>query len=81
MVWNYRVVRNNSDEWEEFSIREVYYEKDGSVQGITVDAIAPISESVEGLREVLQRMLEACEKDVLVTHSLNDAINMRMPKQ
>ena len=81
MVWNYRVARNNNNEEEEFSIREVYYQEDGSIHGITVDAIAPVSESVEGLKEVLQRMLEACEKSVLVTHSLNDSNDMRMPEQ
>ena len=44
MVWNYRVARNNNNEEEEFSIREVYYQEDGSIHGITVDAIAPVSE-------------------------------------
>jgi hypothetical protein len=60
MSWNYRVVKS-----------EVYYE-DGKVDGWTEDAIAPGGETVDELREELQRMISCLDKPVLDEAELED---------
>lgn len=65
--WNYRVVRRVYETGEvEFAIHEAFYDI-GKVPGvsITMEAVPPHAESVEGLREVLQEMLKSLEKPPL----------------
>lgn len=76
--WNYRVCRDGREENGLLSIREVYYGEAGGVEAITLEPIAPKSETVEDLRWVLKKMLKACKEEVLVTHSLNEATDMRL---
>jgi hypothetical protein len=47
-----------------YTIHEVFYGEDGSLSW-TEDEIAPAGESVDELRETLQRMIAALEKPVL----------------
>ena len=65
--WNYRIVRsypaNKEEAW--YSIREVYYDNNGKVNGWTEDAIAPESNTIEGLLEILQLMLNCLDKPIL----------------
>jgi len=66
MGWNHRVMRKKFPDgryW--FSIREVYYDEDGKVDGWTVDDIAPGGETVKELRAELKRMLACLNKPVL----------------
>jgi hypothetical protein len=69
MSWNHRVVRKKygsqlpDKEWLE--IHEVYYDKDGNVEGMTVDAVAPGGNNLNELRSELQMMLECLEKPIL----------------
>lgn len=76
MTWNHRVMKsypaNQEDAW--YSIREVYYDENGKVDGYTQDAIDPGSDSIEGLREVLCRMLLALDKPVLVEDEMTNDI-------
>jgi hypothetical protein len=64
MTWNHRVFVKRTDEGLWYSIRETFYE-DGEVKGWTKDEIAPASESLEGLKWVLEQMLKALDKPVL----------------
>jgi hypothetical protein len=68
MSWNYRVVKGKSEDGDEeyFGIHEVYYNKDGSIRLMTESPVAAISETAEGLRDVLNRMAACFSKDVLV---------------
>ena len=74
MTWNYRVMKsypaNKEDAW--YSIREVYYDNNGKVDGYTEDAIAPDGGSIDELREVLHRMILALDKTVLDENGLED---------
>lgn len=78
-TWNHRVMRHKhtfaeSDETEvSLAIHEVYY-KDKSVDdckvsaddvGYTESPVAVVGESIEELRDTLQRMLKALDKPVL----------------
>ena len=65
MHWNHRVVdltaENEGDEL--FAIREVFYNDDGAPVGYIEPSI--VSETMEGLTKVLDRMKEALTQPVL----------------
>jgi len=66
--WNYRIFRHKSQkgDCEFFTIHECYYGEDGKPNGWTVKEMAPYSESVKGLKDVVLRMMkEAFDKPVL----------------
>jgi len=63
MSWNYRVVRSNNI----LSIREVYYDDDGTPQGMTesplaIEAYLDEGESIETILYILDRIKESVEK-------------------
>lgn len=60
-TWNYRVVVRTVDDEIEYGIHECYYEP----TGWTANPVPVVAESVEGLRDQLNRMLLALEKDVI----------------
>ena len=65
MTWNHRLVRRseNGETW--YGIHEAFYDKNKRVRAITKDPIDVIGESVEEVRETLQRMLRALEAPIL----------------
>ena len=79
--WNYRVAKDGREKNGLVSIREVYYKDDGSVDAITLNPITPKAASAQELKQILKRMVKACNEEVLTTHSLNHANEMRMPKK
>lgn len=79
MGWNYRVLQrqytsSDGEVEETFAIHEVYYRSD-NVDDRTVtlqevgysDPVPPSAESLDALKVVLRRMLEACEKPILMS--------------
>lgn len=67
MSWNYRIVVENKGKEEEFwSIREVYYNKQGLIYAMTEESQSPIGEDMEELKEDFLHMQEAFHKDVIV---------------
>lgn len=70
MSWNYRVTKriHNHKYLHEpetlFEIREVYYDENGDISGIA-ETPDIISDSVDGLKSTLNRMLENCEKPII----------------
>lgn len=67
MSWNYRVTKRLDAAWgdEWYEIREVYYGDDEQVQGWTQNPIPVCGESVDEVRECLERMLESLDKPVI----------------
>lgn len=63
--WNYRVVRHVEDGDEWFTIREVFYHQDGSIEAISAEAIEPAGESHLELRHDLDLMMMALSDPVL----------------
>ena len=67
MTWNYRVVKqiHHSPSGDEilFQIHEVYC--DGDTGDMTENPVPLVSETIEGLKEVLERIGEALEMPVL----------------
>lgn len=71
--WNHRVVKQRHPDLlsetgftDYFGIHECFYDDDGTKPGWTTDPIAPVSESLEDLRETLERMLRALDKPVII---------------
>ena len=76
MSWNYRVMRHvdsvpdwvpetggGKETW--LGIHEVYYDAMDNVTSYSMHPQAVVGESGEVLKDILQKMLEACEKPVL----------------
>jgi len=64
--WNHRAFRETaSDGSHLFSIRETYYNKDGTLSAYTEEPII-MAESVENLREYLNWMLASLDKEVII---------------
>lgn len=61
MSWNFRVMEKDG----EFAIYEVFYNDEGQVQGYTENPSFPRAESIEELKEDLERYAEAMSKPVL----------------
>ena len=64
-TWNYRVVNESGI----LGLYEVYYDKDGNPDGMSLNAMAPeVDEDsgIDALKQELQYMLDACEKDLFI---------------
>ena len=68
-MWNHRVVRTkdlpNEGYYYSYDIYEVYYDEDGSVSGLTMNATTPYGESLKELTTELGRFSGALEKPIL----------------
>ena len=70
MSWNYRItkeIRHHKYLHEPetlFGIREVYYDENGDISGIS-EMPDIIAESVDELKNILDRMIECCDKPVI----------------
>ena len=67
MTWNYRVMRSypagKDDAW--YSIREVFYDNYGNINGWTKCEIAPNGETLEELLAVIEKMHKCLFKPIL----------------
>lgn len=65
MTWNHRVVKftENGEDW--YAVCEVYYNDDGTIYAHTQDGIRVTGESVEELKETLERMLRCVDQKVV----------------
>ena len=70
MSWNYRLTKRvyNHKYLHEpkilFEIREIFYDKDGKINGYA-ELPGVISDSVEGMKDILTKMLESCDKPLI----------------
>lgn len=66
MSWTYRVSKQTLDNGEViFAIREFYANKKGDLSSWTEDEMCPCGESVDALQWTLQKMLEACDQEII----------------
>ena len=59
--WDYRIVQRG----DEFAVHEVFYNDDGSIEGMTADPVCPGARTVEELHDEFERYRAAFEKPVL----------------
>lgn len=64
--WNYRVVSSEDG----YSIHEVYYKADGSIEAYTLNPVNSYGETAEELKADLEMMLAAFNKPVLTKAGL-----------
>lgn len=57
--WNHRVVKSSGDWGEWYVICECFYDNDGALHSHTAEGTVAGGESVEEVREVLERMISA----------------------
>jgi hypothetical protein len=63
--WNHRVTRRELAGEVEYAIREVHYDNSGKIMGWTAAAIPATGETVEEVREALERMLSCTVSPVI----------------
>jgi hypothetical protein len=67
--WNHRVIKKTYKQGEEtthgYEIHEVYYDKDGRIDGWTEQPVNPYGDTVEELHADLAYFLNALDKPVL----------------
>ena len=63
--WNHRVVKTKDgvDDW--YSIHEVFYDKDGNVDGMTKQPVSVGGNTIEELKWTLTKMLKSLDKDII----------------
>ena len=65
--WNHRVVKQKLEDGSEwFSVREVFYNDDGSIYAYTESPVDISGESIEAMKEYCQWILNCLDKDILV---------------
>lgn len=64
--WNHRVLKEvlNGEDW--YSIREVFYNDDGSIYAYTKEPIDIAGSSIDEIREYLQWCMDCLDKDILI---------------
>ncbi len=70
-TWNHRIIkkelrRDNTVEETYYEVHEVHYNAKSEICAITESSVAGFGETVAELEQVLQRMLAACKKPILV---------------
>ena len=65
MSWNHRVMKSKDGDDYFYQIHEVYYDKEGKVDGYTARGTSPCGNSLQELKEDLELMLNCLNKEVL----------------
>lgn len=65
--WNHRVVREtNEDGTYYYSVREVFYNNDGTIFAYTKNPVKICGESIEDLKEYTQWVMDCLDKPILI---------------
>lgn len=75
--WNYRVIRREvAPEAYEYSIYEVYYDKDGEIDCWTEDSVKPYGEGFLELQNDLNYMVRATQKPILEEKEIDGELTL-----
>ena len=74
MSWSYRVVKTVTkiplgDIDISYAVHEVYYDENGDIVNISENPSYPISDDLEGLKNVLSKMMTAYDRPVIDYHT------------
>lgn len=77
MSWNHRVVRRtypntHMDDSMLYELYEVYYNSDGTINGITEEPIRISEETVGDLRKTVERLTKCLEQPIIDYHTLQE---------
>jgi hypothetical protein len=65
MSWNHRILAHKDGDEMYFEIHEVYYDEDGKPISYTTDGANVGSESLDGIKWVLDKMKKCVNKPIL----------------
>lgn len=68
MTWTYRICRDNKGR---YSVRELFYERDGTLITYTREPVAPVGVSPEDLLKQMKWFREAFDLPILSTEELD----------
>lgn len=74
MIWTYRIFRDQNGR---YSIREVYYERDGRLISYSKNPVAPVGASLEDLIQLVQWFREAFDSPVLSLEAIEAEVSAR----
>jgi len=77
MTWTYRAVR---DEIGRYSVREVFYERDGTLITYSKTPVAPVGSSADDLLHQMQSFRDAFDLPILSVADLEAAISKQAKK-
>jgi hypothetical protein len=60
MTWNYRVIKKDGN----LGIHGVYYDETGNIKSYDLEPNKPLGDDLDDLRNELELMLEALDKEV-----------------
>ena len=75
MIWTYRVVR---DEIGRYSVRELFYERDGTLITYSKTPVAPVGSSAEDLLYQMQSFRDAFDLPILSVAELGTALSKQV---
>jgi hypothetical protein len=74
MMWTYRVFRDQADR---YSVREVFYERDGSIITYGKAPAAPVGDSPEEVLQLIMWFKEAFDLPILSIETIDEQIAAR----
>lgn len=63
-TWNYRVVKSKDGEDDWYQIHSAYYDN-SELTGLSANGASPCGNTIEQLRNDLQKMLDALDKPII----------------
>lgn len=77
MSWNHRVIRRfypntHMDDSMLYEIYEVYYDKEGKIEGLTEEPIKIREETVDDLRKTIERLTKCLEQPTIDYDTLQE---------
>ena len=65
MSWNHRLLAHKDGDDVFFQIHEVHYDKNGIPNGYTSNGVSVGSDSIAGVKGVLEKMIKCIDKPIL----------------
>ena len=80
--WNHRILKKKINGEDIFSIREVYYNDDGEIYGITEHPVEIWGNTIEEIKETCEMILRCVDTPVLIDGKIKFAkINLYSDKE
>lgn len=79
MTWNYRAIQHEVDGEQYIAIHEVYYDGQGTPCAFAVEPCPVVADDVDGMRQILTRMLASLDLRPLNPDDFSQAINPDQP--
>lgn len=79
-MWNYRIMKHKHPREDYYAVHEVYYDEEHKPRQWTKDPVEVMSDTAEGITEVLRMMLKDVEAPVLDYPEEGEVATVEGPK-